>query len=90
MFNALNDRETLKGSKTSILDNEGYQRHREELVNLFMGLKEKDKIKIEDLTLYEPIFTSTIQKSKNVLFVKNLLIFIVLTVAMIIICLVMC
>ena len=29
-----------------------------------MLLKEKDKIKIEDLTLYEPIFTSNIQKSK--------------------------
>ena len=29
-----------------------------------MRLKEKDKIKIEDLTLYEPIFTSNIQKSK--------------------------
>src|ERR671921_2871342 len=39
-----------------------YQRHRDELVNLFMGLK--DKIKKEDLTLYEPIFTSNIQKSK--------------------------
>ena len=29
-----------------------------------MRLKEKDKIKIEDLTLYEPFFTSNIQKSK--------------------------
>jgi hypothetical protein len=29
-----------------------------------MGLKEKDKIKIGDLTLYEPIFTSNTQKSK--------------------------
>jgi hypothetical protein len=44
-----------------------------------MGLKEKDKIKIDDLTLYEPIFTSNMQKSKvNVPFVKNLPIFIVL------------
>ncbi len=39
----------------------------------------KDKIKIEDLTLYEPIFTSKYKKV-NVPFVKNLLIFIVLTV----------
>jgi hypothetical protein len=46
------------------LDNEGYQRHRSEIVILFMGRKEKDKIKIEDLTLYEPIFTSNIQKGK--------------------------
>ena len=38
----------------------------------------KDKIKIEDLTLYEPIFTSNIQKSKCFI-CQNLLIFIVLT-----------
>jgi hypothetical protein len=44
------------------LDDEEYQRHTAEIVNLFMILK--DKIKIEDLTLYEPIFTSNIQKSK--------------------------
>jgi hypothetical protein len=41
---------------------EEYRKHRAEIINLFMGLK--DKIKIEDLTLYEPIFTSNIQKSK--------------------------
>ena len=29
-----------------------------------MSLKERDKIKIRDLTLHEPIFTSNIQKSK--------------------------
>jgi hypothetical protein len=46
------------------LDDEEYQRHRLEIVNLFIGLREKDKIKMEDLTLYEPIFRSTIQKSK--------------------------
>ena len=44
------------------LEDKEYQRHRDEIVNLLMGLK--DKIKIEDLTLYEPIFTSNIQKSK--------------------------
>jgi hypothetical protein len=59
------------------LDNHEYQQQRDELVDLFIGLKYK--IKIEDLTFYEPIFTSNIQKV-NVLFVKNLLIFIVLTV----------
>jgi hypothetical protein len=46
------------------LDDEDYQRHTAEIVNLFIGLKEKDKIKIEHLTLYEPIFTSNTQKSK--------------------------
>jgi hypothetical protein len=44
------------------LDDEDYQRHTAEIVNLFIGLKEKDKIKIEHLTLYEPIFTSNTQK----------------------------
>ena len=44
------------------LDEEEYQIYRSEMVNLFMNLK--DKIKIEDLTLYEPIFKLNIQKSK--------------------------
>jgi hypothetical protein len=44
------------------LEDEEYQQQRDELVNLFMS--QKDKIKIEDLTLYEPIFTLNIQKSK--------------------------
>jgi hypothetical protein len=60
VYNALTDRETLNKVLEQGLD-EDYQRHRDELVNLFMDLK--DKIKIEDLTLYEPIFTSNIQKS---------------------------
>jgi hypothetical protein len=57
VYYALTDRETLNKVLEQGLDDEEYQRHRDELVNLFMGLKEKDKIKIEDLTLYEPIFT---------------------------------
>ena len=44
-----------------------------------MGLKEKDKIKIEDLTLYDPIFTSNIQKSKCAI-CQEFAIFIVLTI----------
>ena len=44
------------------LDDEEYQRQRDEIVNIFVDLK--DKIKIEDLTLYEPIFTLNLQKSK--------------------------
>jgi hypothetical protein len=55
VYNALTDRETLNKVLEQGLDDEKYQRHRDEIVNLFMGLK--DKIKIEDLTLYEPIFT---------------------------------
>ena len=62
VYNALRDRETLNKVLEEGLDDEEYQRHRAEIVNLFMILK--DKIKIEDLTLYEPIFTSNIQKSK--------------------------
>jgi hypothetical protein len=45
------------------LEDDEYQRYRAEILNLFMGIK--DKIKIEDLTLYEPIFASNIQKSKS-------------------------
>jgi hypothetical protein len=81
VYNALTNRETLDQLLDQGLDDKEYQRYRDELVNLFISIK--DKIKIEDLTLYEPTFTSNIQKV-NVLFVKNLLISIVSTVAMII------
>ena len=59
---ALSDRETFNKMLEQGLDDEEYQRHRDELINLFMGIR--DKIKIEDLTLYEPIFTSNMQKSR--------------------------
>jgi hypothetical protein len=62
VYNALTDREALNKILEQGLDNKEYQRHRYEIVNLFMGLK--DKIKIGDLTLYEPIFTLNIQKGK--------------------------
>lgn len=62
VYNALTDRETFNKVLEEELEDKEYQRHRDELVNLFMGIK--DKIKIEDLTLYEPIFMSNIQKSK--------------------------
>jgi hypothetical protein len=61
VYNALTDRDTFDKLLQEGLD-EGYRGHRAEIVNLFMDLK--DKIKIEDLTLYDPIFTSNIQKSK--------------------------
>jgi hypothetical protein len=60
----MTDRETLNKVLEQGLDDEEYQRHRDELVNLFMDLKEKDKIKIEDFTISEPIFALNIQKSK--------------------------
>ena len=62
VYNALTDRENLNKVLEEGLDEEVYQSHRDELVNLFMRIK--DKIKKEDLTLYEPIFTSNIQKNK--------------------------
>ncbi|HEX5977483.1 MAG TPA: hypothetical protein VFY68_09410 [Nitrososphaeraceae archaeon] len=61
VYNALTDRDTFDKLLQQVLKEE-YQIHRDEIVNLFMDLK--DKIKIEDLTLYEPIFTLNIQKSK--------------------------
>jgi hypothetical protein len=64
VYNALTDRENLNEVLEQGLVDEEYQRDRDELVNLFMGLKEKDKIKIEDLTLYEPTFTSNREKGK--------------------------
>jgi hypothetical protein len=62
VYSALTDREILNNVLEQGLDNEEYQRHRDDIVNMFMGLK--DKIKTEDLSLYEPIFTLNIQKSK--------------------------
>jgi hypothetical protein len=61
VYNTLTDRDMFDKLLQQGLDEE-YQIHRAEIVNLFMSIK--DKIKIEDLTLYEPIFTSNIQKSK--------------------------
>jgi hypothetical protein len=61
VYNALTDRDTFDKLLQQGLKEE-YQRYRDEIVNMFMDIK--DKIKIEDLTLYEPIFISNIQKSK--------------------------
>jgi hypothetical protein len=63
VYHALTDRDTFDKLLQQGLDEE-YQQQRAEIVNLFTGLKERDKIKIEDLTLYEPLFTSNMQKSK--------------------------
>jgi hypothetical protein len=61
VYNALTDRDTFDKLLQQGLEEE-YQKYRDELVNLFMSIK--DKIKIEDLTLYEAIFTLNIQKGK--------------------------
>ena len=50
---------------TKVLEQDLEDKYRSEIdfmVNLFIGIK--DKIKIEDLTIYEPIFPSNIRKSK--------------------------
>jgi hypothetical protein len=44
------------------LDEEKYQRYRNAYTDSFMTIK--DKVRIEDLIVYEPTFTSNIQKSK--------------------------
>jgi hypothetical protein len=62
MYNALRDRETLNKVLEQGLEDKEYRRHRAQIVNLFMNIK--DIIKIEDLTIYEPIFTSNMEKSK--------------------------
>jgi hypothetical protein len=61
VYNALIDKEMFDKLLQQGLEEE-YQKYRDEIVNLFMDLK--DKIKIEDLTIYESIFTLNIQKSK--------------------------
>ena len=61
VYNALTNKETLNKVLEQGLD-EKYLHYKDDLVNFFMNIK--DKIKIEDLRVYEPIFTSNIQKSK--------------------------
>ena len=61
VYNALRDRDTFDKLLQQGLEKE-YQQHKDQIVKFFMNIK--DKIKKEDLTLYEPIFTSNIQKSK--------------------------
>jgi hypothetical protein len=62
VYKALTDRETLNKLLEQGLDDEEYQRHRDEIVNLFMDLK--DKVRIEDLIVYEPIWTFKREKGK--------------------------
>ena len=46
VYNTLTDREILNKELEQGLDDQEYQRHRDELVNLLMGLKYKIKLKI--------------------------------------------
>jgi hypothetical protein len=61
VYSGLTDREKFDKLLQQGLG-EKYQQCKDQIVEFFMNIK--DKIKIEDLTLYEPIFTSNIQKSK--------------------------
>ena len=60
-YNALTNRNTFDKLLQQGLHEE-YQQYKDQIVKFFMNIK--DKIKIEDLTLYVPIFRSNIQKSK--------------------------
>ena len=46
VYNTLTDREILNNILEQVLGDKEYQRHRDELVNLLMGLKYKIKLKI--------------------------------------------
>ena len=61
VYNALKDSETLAKILEQGLEEE-YLSEKEFIIKLFMSIK--DKIKKEDLTVYEPIFPSHVQKSK--------------------------
>ena len=50
MYDALTDRETLnKVLEQGLEDEKEYQRHRDELVNLFMSIKDKSKLRTYSL-----------------------------------------
>ena len=61
IYNALKDRETFDKLLQQGLD-EKYQQYKNELIDFFMSIK--DKIRIEDLLLYEPIWTFKREKGK--------------------------
>ena len=61
MYNASTDKEILNKVLEQGLEEE-YGQYKDQLIEFLMSMK--DKVRIEDLTLYEPIFTLNIQKSK--------------------------
>jgi hypothetical protein len=61
VYNALTDRDTFDKLLQQGLEEE-YQKYRDEIVSLFMNIK--DSISIEDLRVYEPIWTLKREKSK--------------------------
>jgi hypothetical protein len=61
VYNALTDRDTFDKLLQQGLREE-YQQYKYDLVEFFMNIK--DRISIKDLRMYEPIFTSNMQKSK--------------------------
>jgi hypothetical protein len=58
---ALTNKETLNKLLIQGL-NEEYQKHKDELLDLLMSIK--DKVRIEDLDIHEPIWTSDREKAK--------------------------
>lgn len=64
VYNALKDGETLAKILEQGLEEE-YLSEKEFIIKLFMSIK--DKIRKEDLTVYEPIFVSHVQKSKCII-----------------------
>jgi hypothetical protein len=61
VYNTLTDRDKFDKLLQQGLEKE-YQQYKDQIVKFFMNIK--DKIKIEDLIVYEPVFTSNIQKSQ--------------------------
>jgi hypothetical protein len=74
----LKDGETLSKILEQGLEEE-YQSEKEFIIKLFMSIK--DKIRKEDLTIYEPIFASNVQKRACAI-CEGMPIFIVLTAGM--------
>jgi hypothetical protein len=61
VYDALIDRDTFDKLLQQGLEKE-YQQYKDQIVEFFMNIK--DKIKLEDLTIYESIFTSNKEKGK--------------------------
>jgi hypothetical protein len=60
-YNVLIDRDKFDKLLQQGLDEE-YRQYKDQLIDFFMNIK--DKVRFEDLIIYEPIFTSNIQKGK--------------------------
>jgi hypothetical protein len=61
VYNALTDKETLNKVLEQGIEEE-YRQHKNKLVDFFMNIK--DKVRIEDLIVYEPVWTLKKEKGK--------------------------